>query len=53
MNENTRNVFASYDLEILKYSVLLDLLCPGSIDWYLAEVCGFPTELMKTYALSR
>ena len=44
INEKTRNAFASYGLEILKFSVLLDPLCPDSIDWYLTEVCGFPTD---------
>ena len=44
MNENTRNAFAAYGLEILRYSVLLAPLCPDSIDWYLTEVCGFPKD---------
>ena len=25
-------------------SVILDPLCPQSINWYLTEVCGFPTD---------
>lgn len=25
-------------------SVMLDPLCPESIEWYLVEVCGYPSD---------